>query len=106
MLPNRVEGGVRPAQALTWKREDGSAEDLTGATLTGSIRNRATGETRAITGPLTVTDGAAGVFRWDYAAEDVAEAGRFDVQFVAAFTAGLSPARTFVAQWEVRGSLE
>jgi pyruvate/2-oxoglutarate/acetoin dehydrogenase E1 component len=46
------------------------------------------------------------VFRWDYAAGDVAEAGRFDVQFVAAFTAGLSPARTFVAQWEVRGSLE
>ena len=53
-----------------------------------------------------MTDGTAGVFRWDYAAADVAEAGRFDVQFVAAFTAGLSPARTFVAQWEVRGSLE
>ena len=105
MLPNRVEGGVRPAQALTWKREDGSAEDLTGATLTGSIRNRATGTTRAIAGPLTVTDGAAGVFRWDYAAEDVAEAGRFDVQFDAAFTAGLSPARTFVEQWTVEAAL-
>ena len=105
-LAAAVQGARRPAQAITWKREDGSAEDLTGATLTGHIRNRATGTTRAIAGPLTVTDGTAGVFRWDYAAADVAEAGRFDVQFVAAFTAGLSPARTFVAQWEVRGSLE
>ena len=105
MLPNRVEGGVRPAQALTWKREDGSAEDLTGATLTGVIRNRATGETRAIAGALTVADGPAGAFRWDYAAADVAEAGRFDVQFTAAFTAGLSPARTFVEQWTVEAAL-
>ena len=105
MLPNRVEGGVRPAQALTWKREDGSAEDLAGATLTGSIRNRATGETRAITGVLTVTDGPAGAFRWDISAADVAEAGRFDVQFTAAFAAGLTPARTFVEQWTVEAAL-
>ena len=105
MLPNRVEGGVRPAQALTWKREDGSAEDLTGATLTGFIRNRSTGTTRAIAGPLTVTDGAAGAFRWDYAAADVVEAGRFDVQFTAAFAAGLTPARTFVEQWTVEAAL-
>ena len=105
MLPNRVEGGVRPAQALTWKREDGSAEDLTGATLTGSIRNRATGETRAIAGTLTVTDGPAGAFRWDFAAADVAEAGEFDVQFTAAYTAGATPARTFVERWRVAAAL-
>ena len=105
-LAAAVQGARRPAQSVTWLREGGGPEDLTDATLTGVIRNRATGTTRAIAGPLTVTDGAAGVFRWDYAAADVAEAGRFNVQFVAAFTAGLSPARTFVAQWEVRGSLE
>ena len=106
-LASAVQGGRRPGQLITWQRESSAApEDLTDATLTGHIRNRATGTTRAIAGPLTVTDGTAGVFRWDYAAADVAEAGRFDVQFVAAFTAGLSPARTFVAQWEVRGSLE
>ncbi len=106
-LAAAVQGARRPAQSVTWLREGGNTpEDLTGATLTGFIRNRSTGTTRAIAGPLTVTDGAAGAFRWDYAAADVVEAGRFDVQFVAAFTAGLSPARTFVAQWEVRGSLE
>ena len=104
-LAAAVQGARRPAQSVTWLREGGGPEDLTGAALTGFIRNRATGATRAIAGPLTVTDGAAGVFRWDYAAGDVAEAGRFDVQFTAAFAAGLTPARTFVEQWTVEAAL-
>lgn len=105
MLPNRVKGGLRPAQSVIWKREDGSVETLTGATLTGWIRNRGTGTTRAIAGTLTVTDGEAGAFRWDFAPADVAEAGRFDVQFNAAFGAGQTPARTFKAQWVVEDAL-
>lgn len=109
-LAAAVRGGLRPSQAITWLREgvafaNGTPEDLTGATLTGWLRNRATGETRAIAGSLTVTDGAAGAFRWDYAPADVAETGAFDVQFNAAFGAGATPARTFVARWDVRGSL-
>ena len=105
MLPDRVKGGLRPAQAITWQREDGSAEDLTGATVTGVLRNRATGATAAIAGALTLTDGAAGAFRWDMAAADVADAGSFDVQFTATFGAGLSPARTFVERWIVAEAL-
>jgi hypothetical protein len=104
-LAAAVRGGRRPSQLITWLRDDSGAEDLTGATLTGQIRNRATNETRAIAGPLTVTDAVGGVFRWDYAAADVAEAGRFDVQFDAAFAAGQTPARTFVTRWEVQSSL-
>lgn len=104
-LATAVKGGVRPSQTITWLREAGGAEDLTGATLTGTLRNRATGETRTIAGALTVTDGPGGVFRWDYAAGDVLEAGAFDVQFNAAFGSGASPARTFVGRWDVRGSL-
>lgn len=104
-LADAVQGARRPAQSVTWLREGGGVEDISAATLTGHIRNRATGETRAIAGPLTVTDGAAGVFRWDYAAADVAEAGAFDVQFDAAFAAGATPARTFVERWDVRSSL-
>jgi hypothetical protein len=96
---------LRPSLTITWAREGGGAEDLTGATLTGWLRNRATGVTRAIAGVLTVTDGAAGAFCWDYAAGDVAEAGAFDVQFNAAFATGATPARSFVARWDVRGSL-
>jgi hypothetical protein len=77
-------------------------EPLTGATLTGTITNRATDVTRNITGTLTPTDNAAaGEFRWDFAAGDVSDAGEFDVQFSAAFTPGPSPARTFFARWKV-----
>ena len=100
-LAAAVAGATRPAQLITWTRADGNAETLTDATLTGRIRDRATGTTRAIAGALTVTDGVAGQFRWDYAAGDVVAAGTFDVQFVAAFASGQTPAKTFVAQWTV-----
>lgn len=107
-LAAAVAGATRPSQIVTWLRADGNAETLTDATVTGKIRDRATGTTRAIAGTLTVTDGAAGAFRWDYAAGDVATAGTFDVQFVAAWTAGpgvQTPAKTFVAQWTVGEAL-
>lgn len=105
-LANAIKGARRPAQAITWQREGGGgAEDLTGATLTGSLRNRATGAVREIAGALTVTDGSAGAFRWDYAVADVADSGDYDVQFTAAFAAGLTPARTFVARWRVAEAL-
>lgn len=100
-LATAVAGGLRPSQIVTWERSDGAPEPLTGATLTGTITNRATDTTRAIAGTLTVTDGAAGEFRWDYAAGDVDTAGEYDVQFNAAFSPGPSPARTFVARWKV-----
>lgn len=104
-LAAAVQNALRPSQIITWTRADGNAETLTSATLTGKIRDRATGTTSSIAGALTVVDGAAGVFRWDYAAGDVATAGTFDVQFVAAFEAGQTPAKTFVAQWTVAEAL-
>lgn len=104
-LPTRVQGGVRPSLSITWTRDDGTAEDLTGATLSGSIRERATQTTRPVAGALVVTDGSAGVFRWDLAAGDVAAAGQFDVQFTAAFAAGQTPARSFVERWMVSEAL-
>lgn len=104
-LANAVKGGLRPSQSITWKRADGSAEDLTGATITGQIRDTSTRETRTVTGVLLVLDGAAGVFVWDYSAADVAEAGQFDVQFTAAFAASPSPARTVKALWTVEEAI-
>lgn len=105
MLANAVTGGLRPSQQISWKRADGTAESLTGATITGQIRNTSSQETRAITGGLSVLDGAAGVFVWDYSAADVAEAGQFDVQFTAAFAASPSPARTVKARWTVEEAI-
>ena len=104
-LAAAVKGGRRPAQIVTWTRGDGAAEDLTGATLTGIIRNRSTAVGRAIVGTLTVTDATAGAFRWDYAAADVADSGQFDVQFSAAYVSGQTPAKTFVTRWEVKEAL-
>ena len=101
-LANAVQGATRPAQSITWTREGLNApEPLTGATLTGKLRNCDTGAVRAIAGTLTVTDGANGVFTWDYAAADVEEAGLFDVQFTAAFGTSPTPARTVGGRWEV-----
>ena len=104
-LAAAVAGATRPSQLITWQRADGNAETLTDATITGRIRDRNTGTARAIAGTLTVIDGAGGVFRWDYAAADVATAGSYDVQFTAAFVAGATPAKTFVTQWTVAEAL-
>jgi hypothetical protein len=104
-LAAAVQNALRPSQIITWTRADGNAETLTDATLTGKIRDRTTGTTRAIAGTLTVVDGAAGQFRWDYVAADVVTAGTFDVQFVAAFASTPTPAKTFVAQWTVAEAL-
>ena len=104
-LASAVQGARRPAQEITWTRDGSTAEDLTGATITGWIRNRNTGVTRAIAGTLTVTSAAAGVFTWTYSAADVADAGEFDVQFNAAFGSNPTPARTITAKWVVTAAL-
>ena len=105
-LANAVKGALRPSQQITWTREGlNTPEPLTGATLTGKIQNCDTQVTRSISGTLTVTDGANGVFTWDYAAADVAEAGLFDVQFTAAFGTSPTPARTVRAKWTVEDAL-
>lgn len=100
-LADAVAGALRPAQAITWTREDGTAEDLTGATITGVLKPDDTGTVRAIAGTLSVTDAENGVFTWEYAAADVV-AGTYQVQFNAAFAAGATPARTFATTWEVK----
>ncbi len=105
-LANAVMGALRPSQQITWTREGvNTPEPLTGATLTGKLRNCDTQVTRAIAGTLTVTDGANGVFTWAYDAADVAEAGLFDVQFTAAFGTSPTPARTVTSRWEVSEAL-
>lgn len=104
MLSEAIAGATRPGQVVTWLRGDGTPENLTGATLSGKIRNEA-GVTRVIVGALTVTDAAAGKFTWDYAAGDVATAGTFSVQFTATFAEAPTIAKTMIGQWVVEASL-
>ena len=101
MLPTRVVGGLRPPMEVTWLRESGEPEPLTGAVLSGTITDRRDGTERPIEGALSVTDGAAGTFMWDYAPADVATAGMFEVRFTASFGSAPSPAKTFAATWKV-----
>lgn len=100
-LAQAIQDSLRPSQFITWTRADGVAENLTGATITGKIRDNAIGVIRDIAGTLTVTDGADGVFTWAYHADDVATAGKFMVQFKAVFGDDPSPARTIASEWFV-----
>ncbi len=105
-LASAIKGATRPAQSITWTRNGSTTgETLTGATITGKIRNTSTQAVREIVGILEVTDGANGVFVWNYDAADVAEAGMFSVQFTATFGAPPTPARTFIGHWLVEDAL-
>ena len=99
-LADAVAGALRPAQEITWSRSDGTAENLTGATLSGVIKSNQTGVVRAIAGSLVLTDAANGVFTWTYNSADVV-AGSYVVQFTATFGTGLTPAKTFEMPWTV-----
>lgn len=104
-LAQAIQDSLRPSQIITWTRGDGTPENLTGATLTGKIRDNVSGTVRAIAGTLTVTDATAGVFTWAYHADDVADAGKFMVQFMAAFGDNPTPARTIASEWFVYEAL-
>lgn len=88
-LQKAVQGGRYTGQQITWSLDDGTPQDLTGSTLTGTITNQLTGATRAITGTLELVTPASGIFSWSYSAADVAEAGDFWVQFTADYGSSL-----------------
>lgn len=98
-----VQGGRWPPQPLAWE-VGGVPVSLSGATLSGTMTNRATGATRAITGQLTPTDPVHGEFAWYYSAADVAEWGEFDVEFTATFDEGATSGKTFLARWSISKS--
>lgn len=102
-LANAVHGSLRPSQVITWTDGDGDALDLTGATITGKLRNAA-GVVRSIAGSLTLTDADSGVFTWAYHADDVV-AGQYQVQFTASYGSGATPARTIVTEWLVHEAI-
>lgn len=104
-LASAVAGATRPIQVITWMRDGTTPEPLTGATLTGRIRNEQTLQTRDIVGALEITDAAGGIFAWHYDAQDVAQPGVFSVQFTATFATAPVTARTVIGSWTVYESL-
>lgn len=101
-LPTVIQGALRPSLQLVWQRNgSNSVEDLTGATLSGIIRDRYSENLIDIVGSLTLIDGPSGVFRWDFDVLDVANDGDYSVEFMATWTTGRSPAKTFAANWTI-----
>ena len=101
-----AQGSLRPSIYCIWQHADNSTpENLTGAALSGWIKDLATGTVRAIAGDLVVTDGATGAFRWDFAPADVEDEGTFEVQFSATWNSSPTPGRTAVFEWEIANSI-
>lgn len=84
-LLKAIKGARHTGQLITWTRDDGTPQNLTGATLTGTIQ-ATDGATRAIDGTLTVVTPASGIFSWAYGPADVGTAGEFLVIFKATYT--------------------
>jgi hypothetical protein len=103
-LSGAVQGARHTAQRVTWLDEDGDPQDLTGATLTGRLLNRATGTAANMDGTLAVVDATAGVFDWAYGVTDVGTPGTFDAQFVATY-ADTKSDKTLTEKWEVHRAI-
>ena len=103
-LPRAIAGARRTGLLLTWKREDGSVVDLTGATLSGRLDPVEDGRaSRDVSGSLEVVDPGRGQFRWTFAAADVV-AGVYAVQFKATYSDGTYEL-SFAEQWSVETAL-
>jgi hypothetical protein len=101
-LAYAVQGATGTSQSIIWTQADGTVLDLSGATITGTIRPR-WGSARAIAGTLTITDAAAGTFAWEYDAADLADAGDHLVQFTATYGSKVEVSR--YQEWTVRLSV-
>ena len=78
-----VQGSIETAHTIAIKQGDGSAYDLTGASLSGIWwLHSSPGMVYAVTGPLTVTDAENGVFTWDKSEDDIGTPGVLKVQFI------------------------
>jgi hypothetical protein len=103
-LSNAVKGARHSPQRITWKKSDGTAYDLTGATITARVLNKKTRQARAADGTFTIITATSGIFDWAYGATDVSEAGKFDVQFIASYSDNKDD-KTFIEPWEVEDAI-
>ena len=99
-LNKAILGARHTGQRIRWKREDGSVQDLTGATISGQFEPAAGGAATAITGTLALVEGTKDEFVWAYSAGDIDTAGEFKVQFKALFSDATYDL-TFEYAWEV-----
>ncbi len=98
-LPSVVQNARKRTLTITWKDDDGNPIDLTGAVLY-AIKWDADNVESSITGTLTISNAAAGIFTWATSAADVATAGTYYVQFGAKYPTGTYEI-SYRTQWRV-----
>lgn len=85
---------------ITCHDADGQPLDLTGATITGTLTPISGAPARAIAGTLSLDPDESHVILWTIHANDVAQAGTFDVQLCALLPGG-KKLYSFPARWIV-----
>jgi len=101
-LPDWTAGTTYLTMQVPWTDNNGEAVDLTGATLTGRIKNKTTGAARAIAGTLAQDGAVDNYLNWTMVAGDVT-AGENIVTFTA--TIDGKPFSTFQASWHVEAAI-
>ena len=79
-----VIGQTHPVWALTWQDDTGNPVDLTAATITGKIAPPS-GASVALKNTPAIITANIGRFNYSVAANEVAVAGTYMVQFIATF---------------------
>jgi len=103
-LPSIFKDNRHTAIEITWLRQNGVPVDLTGATITGTKRNKSTSVNSAITGSFTIMNPTQGIFRWSHSAADVDTVATFQVQFRATY--GTNDFEDSISEdWEVLAPL-
>lgn len=63
-----IEQGATFSRQVTWQNEDGSAVNLTGYTLSGSVRKKTSDAKQLIDFTITVVNAASGIFTFSLTA--------------------------------------
>lgn len=101
-LAPAVQGARYTAQQITWTDTNGTAKNLTGATITARLRDEY-GNERAADGTFALVTAASGIFSWTYGAGDVGIPGWYTVQFKADY--GTNYDLSLPQQWRVYEAL-
>lgn len=82
------QGDTGPAYVTTLEKSDGTAQDLTGATVTFSMTRIGAKSATVSHAPVSVTDAPNGKVTYAWGATDTATAGDYNAQFTATFANG------------------
>ena len=77
-----------PLWTPTLTKDDGTALNLTGATLTSVLHNTVTGQDTAMTGAWVVTSATLGQAQYTWASGDVATAGNYVIVVIVTYAGG------------------